>query len=138
VAGLKNPCYLFPLNSFSGAAAVTRLVLVDHENRVRGDTAAIMADSAEWALLEDDIRSVIASPAELAIRAARLVDRRHGRICRAYGFTAFAANNADGYFVFNCDAHRAPPAIVDDGDDLAATAAVMTACFYLGFVSRRC
>lgn len=116
---------------------MTRLVLVDRLNRVRGDTAAMMSDSAEWTLAANDIRSVTANPAELAIRAAQAVDRRHGRICQAYDFTAFAEDNADGYFVFDCDAHRAPPAIVDDEDDPAATNAVMTACFYLGFVRRR-
>ena len=57
--------------------------------------------------------------------------------CRAYEFSTFEANgDSEGYFVFDCDCegHRAPPVVSDLAADLETTAAVMTGCFYVGYV----
>lgn len=112
---------------------------MDRANRVCGDTAAMTSHAPEWAVPGTNDKSAGAvRQADLAIRAAQLLDRRLGRTCRAYGFSAFATSDADGYFVFDCDSHLAPDAIPDEACDPATTTAVMTACFYVGYVSRHC
>ena len=75
----------------------------------------------------------------LATIAARLLDESLGKTCRAYKFSTFEANgNSDGYFVFDCgcDGDRAPPVMSDLAADPETTAAVMTGCFYVGYVRR--
>jgi hypothetical protein len=114
---------------------MTRLVLVDRQNRVRGDTAALTSNSFAWAYASacgsDDM-------ADLATTAARILDANFGQSAHGYHFSTFAAkDDADGYFVFECDraAERAPPALAENAG-MEAAAAVMTACFYVGHVHR--
>jgi len=115
--------------------AVTRLVLVDQQNHIRGDTAALTSNSFAWAYASvwssDDM-------ADLATTAARILDANLNQIGRAYSFSPFAPKgDSDGYFVFECDraAERAPAALAEDAG-MEATTAVMTACFYVGYVHR--
>jgi hypothetical protein len=108
----------------------TRLVLIDKKNEIRADTAALSLESREWAEIaahgEHDHR-------DLAIRTARFLDERCGKTCRCYSFTPFAMDGSEGYFVFDCNVDRAPLAIFES-EALDATTAVMTACFYIGYV----
>jgi hypothetical protein len=76
--------------------------------------------------------------ADLATTAARILDANFGQSAHGYHFSTFAAkDDADGYFVFECDraAERAPPALAENAG-MEAAAAVMTACFYVGHVHR--
>lgn len=115
---------------------MARFVLIDKENRIRGDTAKFASRSRVWAYASARAGNDIARVATLA---ARLLDARRGNRSRAYRFSAFAPDgDSDGYFIFDCGpvADRAPEALSDDAEPEAATA-VMTACFYVGYV-RRC
>jgi hypothetical protein len=85
---------------FAAEADADAYVLIDKKNHVRADTAALALDSREWADIAVKGRS---NRVTFAIRAAKLLDERHGRACRAYGFTPFATADTDGYFVFDCD-----------------------------------
>ncbi len=115
---------------------MTRLVLVDKKNCVRGDTATLASHSFAWAYAsacggKGDVPG-------LATLAARLLDAKFGRGGSGYSFSTFNSNGgSDGYFVFDCGrvADRAPPALAD-GANQDATYAVMTACFYIGYVRR--
>ena len=111
----------------------TRIVLIDKKNHVRADTAALALDTREWAEIAAIGQS---NRVTFAIRAAKLLDERHGRACRAYGFTPFATADTDGYFVFDCDTPSAPPLIFEGHSDPRATVEVMMACFYVGYVRR--
>lgn len=114
---------------------MARFVLIDKENRIRGDTAKFASRSRAWAYASVRTRNNVAG---LATLAARLLDARRGNRCRAYRFSAFAPNgDSDGYFVFDCGpvADRAPEPLPDNAEPEAA-AAVMTACFYVGYVRR--
>ena len=114
---------------------MTRLVLLDRKNCIRGDTATLASRSFAWVYARargnDDV-------ADLATVAARIFDAKSGQIGHGYSFSTFAAkDDADGYYIFECDcaAERAPPALAA-GAGPEATAAVMTACFYVGYVHR--
>lgn len=116
-------------------SALVRFVLIDKKNRVRGDTATFASRSRAWAYASTRARNDTAS---LATLAARLLDARCGKRSRTYRFSAFApSGDLDGYFVFDCGhlADRAPKAL-SGGADPEATAAIMTACFYVGYVLR--
>ncbi|HEY8126564.1 MAG TPA: hypothetical protein VIF88_14225 [Methylocystis sp.] len=113
---------------------MARFVLLDKENRIRGDTAELALRSREWA----DIAALDGNIEELAIRAARLLDKNCGHAGQAYEFVPFSGNDdSDGYFIFDCNGDRAPPAICEAAHDPDVTVAVMTACFYRGFVRCR-
>jgi hypothetical protein len=120
------------LHCYSEGAS-TRIVLIDKKNHVRADTAALALDSREWAEIA---AKGLSNRVTFAIRAAKLLDERHGRACRAYGFSPFATADSDGYFVFDCDTPSAPPLIFEGHTDPSATAEVMMACFYVGYVRR--
>ena len=112
---------------------MARFVLIDKENRIRGDTAKFA--SRAWAYASVCTRN---NAAGLATLAARLLDARRGNRSRAYRFSAFAPNgDSDGYFIFDCGplADRAPEPLSEDAEPEAATA-VMTACFYVGYIHR--
>lgn len=114
---------------------MTRLVLIDTKNCIRGDTATLAAHSLEWAYASACGNGNVA---ELATVAARILDAKLGENSRAYSFSTFATKgNSDGYFVFECDlvADRAPPPLAEDAG-AEAIAAVMTSCFYVGYVQR--
>jgi hypothetical protein len=118
----------------AGVRAVTRLVLVDRQNRIRGDTAALISNSFAWAYASTCAHDDVAN---LATTAARILDANLGQIGRDYRFSTFATKgNLDGYFVFECDraADRVPPTLADAGPE--AITAVMTSCFYVGYVDR--
>lgn len=112
-----------------------RLVLIDKNNQVCGDTAALALRFPEWNEIaaeysKDNVEG-------WATVAARLLDERLGRHCRDYKFSPFAPKGAsEGYFVFDCDGDesRAPPVILDGVDPEDITPKVMTACFYVGYV----
>lgn len=136
-AGIEAPkglsfFYLFlPREEFL-EPAVKRLVLVDKKNRVCGDTAAFLQRCAyAWACATTRGKPDIEG---LAHVAARLLDESLGKTCRAYKFSTFESNgDSDGYFIFDCDCYQAAPT---DLGDPAATVAVMTSCFYVGYVRR--
>jgi hypothetical protein len=96
----------------------TRIVLIDKKNHVRVDTAALALDSREWAEIDAKERD---NQATVVIRAAKLLDERNGRVCRAYGFSPFEAEVSDGYFVFDCNTPGAPPLIFEGHGDPNAT-----------------
>ncbi|TLG71251.1 hypothetical protein [Methylocystis sp. B8] len=116
----------------SGARAVKRLVLIDKKNRICGDTAALSPRcSYAWAYATTRGKPDIEG---LVLIAARLLDESLGKTCRAYKFSTFETKgDSDGYFVFDCDCYQAAPA---DLDGPAAMVAVMTSCFYVGYVRR--
>jgi hypothetical protein len=129
------------LNNHLGFAvwgsALTRFVLIDEKNRVCGDSAELALRSRDWAEIAAAQDGNIE---EMAIRAARLLDknRNSGHAGQAYEFVPFAGgDDANGYFIFDCTGDRAPPAIREAAHGLDATVAVMTACFYRGFVRCR-
>jgi hypothetical protein len=112
-----------------------RLVLIDKQNRVRGDTANLGVRSFAWAYASTCGKVDVA---DLATVAARLLDAKLGHAGRGYSFSTFTSNgDSDGYFVFDCGrkADRTPPTLAE-GAGPEATAAVMTACFYVGYVRR--
>jgi hypothetical protein len=117
-----------------GSSAQMRLVFIDSEtNRVCGDTAALATRSPEWinaAVRERD-------PERLARTAARLLDESLGRTYRTYNFASFAPRDSSaGYFVFRCDCEGVhfPLVASDQSDSTQAVSAVMTSCFYVGYV----
>ena len=112
-----------------------RLVLVDRtSNRVCGDTSAPGAHARNWASivaqLDDDT-------AGLAATAARLLDQSLGKTARDYIFTPFAADReSDGYLIFDCSGCEDGSASImsDQVDPDEAIYAIMTSCFYVGYV----
>lgn len=114
-----------------------RLVLVDRtSNRVCGDTSAPGPQARNWAAivaqLDDDTAGVAAC-------AARLLDQNLGKTARDYIFTPFAADpNSDGYLIFDCSGCEdgTPSIISDQVDPDEAIYAIMTSCFYVGYVRR--
>jgi hypothetical protein len=112
-----------------------RLVLIDKQNRVRGDTADLAAHSFAWAYASNCGKGDVAN---LATIAARLLDAKLGHASRGYSFSTFTSSrDSDGYFVFDCGCRAVrAPRILADGAGPEATAEVMTACFYVGYVRR--
>ena len=111
-----------------------RLVFVDSEsNRVCGDTAALAARCPEWVEAsshDTDLES-------LARTAARLLDESSDKTFRTYQFVSFAPQgHSKGYFVFRCECEgdRALPPVSDQSDPADTISAVMTSCFYVGYV----
>ncbi|MGJ0396248.1 MAG: hypothetical protein ACR65U_08490 [Methylocystis sp.] len=115
--------------------ALVRLVLIDKENRIRGDTAKFASRSRAWAAASARARNNLKDVATLA---ARLLDARLGKKGRSYRFSAFAPKaESDGYFIFDCgDRATNRPEPLSDNAEPEAAAAVMTACFYVGYVHR--
>ena len=115
---------------------MARLVLIDKKSvRVCGDTAALAPRFPEWAkIAAENSKDKLEG---LATVAARLLDENRGIGCRLYKFSPFAANDAsEGYFVFDCDYEwdNAPPVVTYSVDPKEAIGAVMTGCFYVGYV----
>lgn len=111
-----------------------RLVLVDGNiDRVCGDTLSFAAHSIEWMRSTTRDRDVEA----MSKTAARLFDESIGKTHRVYNFASFAPEGkSDGYFIYLCDdqGDRAIPVVSDISDEAARISAVLTSCFYVGYV----
>ena len=114
---------------------MTCLVLIDKQNRVRGDTAVLASHSFAWVYASAWGKNAVE---DLATVAARLLDAKLGQTGGAYTFSSFASKgDSDGYFIFDCGRTADwAPAPFSDNAESGATAAVMTACFYVGYVRR--
>jgi hypothetical protein len=116
---------------------IKRLVLVDRtRNRICGDTSAPGPHARTWASivaqLDDDT-------AGLATCAARLLDKSLGKEPCDYLFAPFVADqDSDGYLIFDCSGCEDTPASImsDQVDPNEAIYAIMTSCFYVGYVRR--
>ena len=114
-----------------------RLVLVDRtSNRVCGDTSALGPHARNWAAIVAELDD---DTAGLAACAARFLDQSLGKTAGEYIFTPFAADrDSDGYLIFDCSGCEDGSASImsDQVDTDEAIYAIMTSCFYVGYVRR--
>lgn len=111
-----------------------RLILIDRaSDHICGDTLNLACGS------EKSLESVITSAdiESMSKAAARLLDERAGRTFRSYDFSSFApVGNSSGYYIYLCNSqgNRAIPPISGVSDDVALMGAILTSCFYVGYV----
>jgi hypothetical protein len=98
-----------------------------------GDTLNLACDSDKWpgsATGGVDIES-------MSTTAARLLDERAGKTYRIYDFASFVpVGNSSGYDIYLCNGqgNRAIPPISGVSDDAGLMGAILTSCFYVGYV----
>lgn len=111
-----------------------RLILIDGKSdRVCGDTLSFAPYSIEWLKATTRYRDLEV----MSKTAARLLDEASGKTYRVYDFTSFAPQgNSEGYFIYLCDdqGDRAIPVISNISDDIGVIGAILTSCFYVGYV----